>query len=175
MLVRVSDGSVAQRIDYNENGRVVYDSNPGFQAYGFAGGIYDFSTSLVKFGVRWYDPSNLRWTTKDPIQFDGGDMNLYGYVVQDPINLIDSQGTNPFIIVPVVVVGGLIIGNEINDYVQDPFYALKRKEWLNKAKGWLGIKQDKTPCPPRSSPPENMPKPSKPGLPPPKGLPISPV
>ncbi len=92
LLVKVTDGTIAQRIDYNENGHVTYNSNPGFQAYGFAGGIYDEAVSLVKFGARWYDPSNGRWTTKDPIRFDGGDMNLFGYVQNDPINFIDPKG-----------------------------------------------------------------------------------
>ncbi len=33
-----------------------------------------------------------RWLTKDPIRFDGGDTNLYGYVLQDPINFVDPDG-----------------------------------------------------------------------------------
>jgi hypothetical protein len=33
-----------------------------------------------------------RWTAKDPIRFHGGDTNLYGYVVNDPVNLIDPLG-----------------------------------------------------------------------------------
>ncbi|MDR1614785.1 MAG: RHS repeat-associated core domain-containing protein, partial [Campylobacteraceae bacterium] len=45
-----------------------------------------------KFGYRDYDSYTGRWTTKDPIDFDGGDSNLYGYVVNDPVNLIDEDG-----------------------------------------------------------------------------------
>lgn len=33
--------------------------------------------------------------SKDPILFAGGDTNLYGYVMQDPINLIDPSGLAP--------------------------------------------------------------------------------
>lgn len=33
-----------------------------------------------------------RWTSKDPILFNGGDANLYGYVANDPVNWIDSDG-----------------------------------------------------------------------------------
>ncbi len=57
-----------------------------------AGGIYDEAVSLVKFEARWNDPSNGRWTTKDPIRFEGGDTSLYGYSANDPINLVDPEG-----------------------------------------------------------------------------------
>ena len=36
--------------------------------FGFAGGIYDPDTELVRFGARDYDPRVGRWTTKDPIR-----------------------------------------------------------------------------------------------------------
>ena len=39
-----------------------------------------------------YDPALGRWTTRDPIGFGGGDVNLYGYVGGDPINLTDPGG-----------------------------------------------------------------------------------
>ena len=34
-------------------------------------------------------------SAKDPIRFDGGDSNLYGYVMSDPVNDIDSEGMHP--------------------------------------------------------------------------------
>ena len=45
---------------------------PGFQPFGFAGGIYDLHTALVRFGARDYDAFTGRWTAKDPISFAGG-------------------------------------------------------------------------------------------------------
>ena len=30
--------------------------------------------------------------SKDPIRFEGGDLNLYGYVLNDPVNFIDING-----------------------------------------------------------------------------------
>src|ERR1700722_3620980 len=33
--------------------------------------------------VSHYDASTGRWTNRDPILFNGGDANLYGYVLQD--------------------------------------------------------------------------------------------
>lgn len=60
--------------------------------FGFAGGLYDSDTGLVHFGAREYDPEVGRWTSKDPIRFDGGDVNLYRYVGNDPINQTDPLG-----------------------------------------------------------------------------------
>jgi len=71
---------------------VIVDTNPGFQPFGFAGGIYDQHTKLTRFGARDYDAVTGRWTAKDPIRFSGGDTNLYGYVLNDPVNFIDPEG-----------------------------------------------------------------------------------
>lgn len=45
--------------------------------------------------VRQYDAETGRWTTKDPISFQGGDTNLFGYVKQNPIGSIDPSGHGP--------------------------------------------------------------------------------
>jgi RHS repeat-associated protein len=68
------------------------DTNPGFQPFGYAGGIHDNDTGLVHFGAREYDPQTGTWTSQDPIGFSGGDTNLYAYVANDPINNIDPTG-----------------------------------------------------------------------------------
>ena len=93
LVVNVANGQVAQRLDYDAWGNVTQDTNPGFQPFGFAGGLYDRDTGLVRFGWRDYDPVSGRWTSKDPIGFRGGDSNLYAYVSNDPVNYIDPTGT----------------------------------------------------------------------------------
>ena len=60
--------------------------------FGFAGGLYDPDTALTHFGFREYDAYTGKWTSKAPILFAGGDSNLYGYVLGDPVNLIDPAG-----------------------------------------------------------------------------------
>jgi RHS repeat-associated protein len=92
IIVDINTGSIAQRMDYDEFGNVILDTNPGFQPFGFAGGLYDSQTGLVRFGARDYDPETGRWTAKDPIRFKGGDTNLYGYVLNDPVNFVDPWG-----------------------------------------------------------------------------------
>jgi len=92
LVVDATTGAIVQRMDYDEFGNVLSDTNPGFQPFGFAGGVYDQDTGLVRFGARDYDPDTGRWTAKDPILFAGGDTNLYGYVLQDPVNFVDPEG-----------------------------------------------------------------------------------
>ena len=92
LLVNSANGQPAQRIDYDEFGIPVADTNPGFQPLGFAGGIYDPDVGLLRFGARDYDPTVGRWTAKDPVRFSGGDTSLYGYVLGDPVNGRDITG-----------------------------------------------------------------------------------
>ncbi len=95
LVVKQSDGTVIQRMDHDEFGRVITDTNPGYLPFGFAGGLYDHQTSLVRFGARDYDPEVGRWTSKDPIRFEGEDTNLFGYVLNDPVNWVDTEGLKP--------------------------------------------------------------------------------
>jgi len=88
-------GSRSRTFDYTVHGgreyRVLSDA-VGSVPFGYAGGLYDAETGLVRFGARDYDAALGRWTTKDPILFAGGDPNVYGYVGNDPVNRVDPEG-----------------------------------------------------------------------------------
>jgi RHS repeat-associated protein len=92
LVINTANGAVIQRLDYDEFGRVLNDTNPGFQPFGFAGGLYDPETGLVRFGARDYSAETGRWLSKDPIKFQGDGLNFYGYSLNDPINLHDING-----------------------------------------------------------------------------------
>jgi RHS repeat-associated protein len=97
----VTPAAVVQQLDYDEFGNVLpssFDTTCAsgaqclpFQPFGFAGGLQDRDTGLVRFGARDYDPQVGRWASKDPIRFGGG-LNLYGYANNDPINFVDVTG-----------------------------------------------------------------------------------
>ena len=88
-----SSGKVVKQISYDTFGYILNDTDPPFEIpFGFAGGLHDRDTGLVRFGYRDYDPDTGRWTAKDPILFAGGDTDLYGYVLNDPVNFIDPWG-----------------------------------------------------------------------------------
>ena len=93
-LVADSAGNVVKTVEYDSFGNIIDDTNPSFAVpFGFAGGLHDRDTGLVRFGYRDYDPDIGRWTAKDPIFFAGGDTDLYGYVLNDPVNLVRSLWT----------------------------------------------------------------------------------
>jgi RHS repeat-associated protein len=91
-ILETSSGTLVSAMSYDEFGNVLSESTPGFQPFGFAGGLCDRDTGLVHFGAREYDPQTGRWISKDPTGFDGLDSNIYAYVASDPINSIDFTG-----------------------------------------------------------------------------------
>jgi RHS repeat-associated protein len=93
LVVDTTTGAVVQRVDYDEWGSVAENTGLGFQPFGFAGGLVDELTGVVRFGVRDYDPTTGRWSAKDPTAFLGGDANLYRYASGDPMNAVDPTGT----------------------------------------------------------------------------------
>lgn len=92
MIIDTVTGNVAQMLGYDEFGNVTADTNPGFQPFGFAGGLYDTDTHLVHFGKREYDARDGRWLNKDPLLFGGGEANMYVYAGGDPVNHVDPSG-----------------------------------------------------------------------------------
>ena len=95
LIVDAATGSIVERIDFDEYGEVLADDNPQFIPFGFAGGLYDGETGLVRFGARDYDARAGRWTRKDPILFKGDGVNLFVYAHNDPVNFYDQPEEIP--------------------------------------------------------------------------------
>jgi len=119
-VITDSSGNLVKQIDYDSFGNIL--SETGSLAlsvpFGFAGGLHDRDTGLVKFGYRDYDPDNGRWCAKDPIGFGGGDTDLFGYCMNDPVNLVDPTGE--FALLGAIIGGAidlatqLVVGDEVN-------------------------------------------------------------
>lgn len=105
LVVEVATGQTVSWRAYDEWGRVVSDSNPDFQPFGFAGGFHDGSAGILRFGVRDYDAEARRWFAKDPSSFASASLNLYESGHGDPINTVDPDGRFPLLLS--VFTGGL--------------------------------------------------------------------
>jgi len=84
-------GSVVQTYSYDSFGNVT-PSGGITQPYTYTAREYDNETGLYFYRARYYDSKVGRFVTRDPISFAGGDVNLYGYVRNNPINWFDPFG-----------------------------------------------------------------------------------
>ena len=92
-IVDTGTGAVVQEMEFDAWGVVLRDTNLGFQPFGFAGGLWDRDTGLVRFGARDYDSSAGHWQSGDRLGLTAG-MNRNEYVASDPINTVDQTGND---------------------------------------------------------------------------------
>jgi len=62
------------------------------EPYGFTQKERDRESGLDYFGKRFYAASIGRWLSTDPMQEQGGSLNLYGYARQNPLRYLDPDG-----------------------------------------------------------------------------------
>jgi RHS repeat-associated protein len=87
-------GAVQTQYTYEPFGNTTFSGAVSTNAFQYTGREND-STGMYYYRARYYHPGLQRFVAEDPIEFAGGDMNLYGYVANDPINLADPSGMVP--------------------------------------------------------------------------------
>ena len=71
-------------------------------------GREDDGTGLYYYRARYYHPVFGRFVSEDPLELDGGDVNLYGYVENHPTDHTVSFGSFSHRFPGVSLVGGLV-------------------------------------------------------------------
>jgi RHS repeat-associated protein len=103
-----ASGSIVQRYEYDSFGNQTITTNGNIrQPFTYTAREYDAETGMYFYRARYYDPKAGRFITRDPIGFGGGDVNLYGYVSNNPVMNTDPSG----LVLPQVA--GAIIGTAI--------------------------------------------------------------
>jgi RHS repeat-associated protein len=88
-----TDGTSSVHYEYDPFGtltRRTGSTSTRFQ-YRFSTKPRDINTGLYYYGYRYYHPNLGRWSNHDPIGEEGG-LNLYGFVGNDAVGLIDIAG-----------------------------------------------------------------------------------
>jgi RHS repeat-associated protein len=83
-------GNVVESIDYDSFG----NGASNLTRYGYTGREWEANSNLYYYRARWYDPQVGRFISEDPIGLDGG-INLYVYVENNSLNLVDPSGLLP--------------------------------------------------------------------------------
>jgi RHS repeat-associated protein len=95
-------GQVVEHRQYDSFGKVVRRTT-GPQAgapatasvgveFAYAGRPFESRTGLSDNRARWYEPGTGRFINEDPSGFKGGDVNLFRYVGNDPLDQVDPSG-----------------------------------------------------------------------------------
>jgi RHS repeat-associated protein len=76
---------------YDAFGKLLAKAGSLDQPFMFSTKRYFEGPGLSYYGYRFYQPVMGRWLTRDPLQEAGG-INLYGFVQNNPVNMIDPLG-----------------------------------------------------------------------------------
>jgi RHS repeat-associated protein len=89
-----SAGVLQGRYDYDPFGRATRIGGTRDTDLGYTGHFRPAGTGPLFAPQRAYDADLGRWLNPDPIGTAGG-VNTYGYVLNDPVNLVDPTGQGP--------------------------------------------------------------------------------
>ena len=96
-LVNTSNGSVVATYEYSPFGECIeadaamVSANP----WRFSTKCTDGESGLLYYGYRFYEPGTGRWLSRDPVGETGG-KDLYGFVRNSPVSLVDTDGRGLF-------------------------------------------------------------------------------
>ncbi|KAF4516168.1 hypothetical protein B566_EDAN000406 [Ephemera danica] len=97
-------GTIQTQYTYEPFGYATQTGAANTNSYKFTG-REDDGTGLLYYRARYYHPRLQRFISEDPIGFRGGDLNLFGYVRENPLYYTDPSGECPWCVA--AVIGGL--------------------------------------------------------------------
>jgi RHS repeat-associated protein len=95
-----STGTIQTSYGYDPYGAVQVSGTASDNGFQFTGREND-NTSLLYYRNRYYNPTWSRFISEDPIGLNGGDINLYRYVSDNPLLYRDPLGLAPICVCPI--------------------------------------------------------------------------
>ena len=94
VILTRSGATTVGRYDYAAFGSLKSQTGPDVCRFKFSSKERDVSTGFSYYGYRFYSPQWQRWICPDRA-VEEGEVNLYGFVLNDPIEKIDATGAKP--------------------------------------------------------------------------------
>jgi|HubBroStandDraft_1064217.scaffolds.fasta_scaffold110149_3 RHS repeat-associated protein len=86
-----SSGTIVSRLGYDPYGKMTVVSGTNLPTKQYTGDYYHATSGLNLTKYRAFDSDTGRWLSRDPVAEKGG-IDLYGYCLNSPVNLIDPRG-----------------------------------------------------------------------------------
>ncbi len=115
-----SSGVATEQTSYDSFGNATTNLSTRYQ---YTGREYDSFSGFHYYRARWYDANLGRFVSEDPIGFGGGDVNLYGYVWNDPLRFTDPMGLDGW-------------GNDFANWA-DARTEFPRRSWQRDPQYWI--------------------------------------
>ena len=89
-----SSQTVVNAYAYDPFGNILSQNEAFAQPFKYVGklGVMAEPNGFYSMRARYYDPAAGRFISEDPLGFDGGDVNLYVYAGNNPVNRVDPSG-----------------------------------------------------------------------------------
>ncbi len=91
-LVTDAAGFVVNAYEYDSYGNIESAVEGVPNPFTYTGREFDAESGLYYYRYRYYDSNTGRFLAEDPTRFAAGDLNLYRYVFNNPVNLRDPLG-----------------------------------------------------------------------------------
>ncbi|WCJ60974.1 hypothetical protein NXS98_07600 [Fontisphaera persica] len=124
-LVNGATGAWAAEYEYGPFGEPIRATGPValVNPFRFSTKFCDDETGQYYYGHRYYHPHTGRWLSRDPIG-EGGGLNLYGLVNNQPVHFVDPHG-----------LWGIKIGR-VHLGWGEPTYVFDREVWQEIKERW---------------------------------------
>ena len=108
-------GTITATYQYDPWGVLVSSTGNIENPLRFTAREYDEESGLYYVRARYYDPAAGRFISRDPLGIDAG-LNLYAYVFNNPVSLIDPSGTQVVNVIRAFGRGVLHLGGQLTNH-----------------------------------------------------------
>lgn len=89
-----STAALSLAYTYDSFGKITNSQGSVSNPFRYTGRDFDSESGLYYYRARYYDPTNGRFVSEDPLTFSGDGPDFYAYTLNDPSSWVDPMGTS---------------------------------------------------------------------------------